>query len=112
IYEIIKINDIGLVPYMNDPYMNLALSTKTFEYAAAGLPVVSSNLYSLSLIFDNSSIKFAQADNAKDFADGIVDLCLHPEKRMEISQNASKVINAISGTVMGKRYLKLVESLR
>lgn len=111
IYEIIKTNDIGLVPYMNDPYMNLALSTKTFEYAAAGLPVVASNLYSLSLIFDNSSIKFAQADDAKAFADGIVDLCLNPEKRMEISQNASEVVNAISGTVMGKRYLKLVESL-
>ncbi|MCU7491206.1 MAG: glycosyltransferase family 4 protein [Bacteroidota bacterium] len=111
IYEIIKKSDLGLVPYVDDPYMNLALSTKTFEYAATGLPVIASNLYSLSLIFDQSSIKFARADKPEAFADAIAELCLSPEKRMQISQNANEVVSAISGTVMGKRYLNLVESL-
>lgn len=111
IYEIIKKSDIGLVPYVNDPYMNLALSTKTFEYAATGLPAVASNLYSLSLIFDDRSIRFAEADNPRAFAEGIIDLCMDPEKRMQISQNANEVVSAISGTVMGKRYLNLVENI-
>lgn len=111
IHEIIKKSDIGLVPYVNDPYMNLALSTKTFEYAATGLPVVASELYSLSLIFDQSSIKFATADNPEAFSDAIAELCLSPEKRMQISQNANEVVAAISGSVMGKRYLRLVESM-
>jgi glycosyltransferase involved in cell wall biosynthesis len=111
IHEIIRKSDIGLVPYVNDQYMNLALSTKTFEYAATGLPVVASRLYSLSLIFDEGSIRFARADSAGDFAKGIIELCLNPEKRLEISQKANEVVSAISGTVMGRRYLKLVESI-
>lgn len=109
IYEIIKNSDMGLVPYVNDPYMNIALSTKTFEYAAAGLPVVASHLYSLSLVFDDRSLKFVRAEDASGFAAAIAEMCLNPELRCRNSRNASDIVKSISGDVMGRRYLELIK---
>ncbi|MGE5399295.1 MAG: glycosyltransferase family 4 protein [Ignavibacteriales bacterium] len=109
IYEIIKNSDMGLVPYVNDPYMNIALSTKTFEYAAAGLPVVASHLYSLSLVFDDQSLKFVRAEDASGFAAAIAEMCLNPELRCRNSRNASDIVKSISGDVMGRRYLELIK---
>ncbi|MGE5412518.1 MAG: glycosyltransferase family 4 protein [Clostridiales bacterium] len=110
IYEIIRHSDIGLVPYVNDPYMNLALSTKIFEYAASGLPVVASRLESINLIFDDKCLKFADAENPQSFASCIIDLCNDPLVRCTMSVNASKIVSLISGNIMGARYLTLIDS--
>ena len=58
IYTIILQSDIALVPYLCDDFMNLALSTKTFEYVAAGVPVVASRLQSIEAIFHEEDIHY------------------------------------------------------
>lgn len=110
VYEIIKNSDIGIVPYLNSDYMNLSLSTKTFEYAASGLPIVATKLTSLSQIFNNESITFIEELNAENLAASIFELCLNAERRKKLCLNAYELLNKISGDVMGDRYSNLIKN--
>ena len=81
IYKQILTMDLGVVPYLSDNFMNLALSTKTFEYIAAGLPVAASRLKSSEELFDDSCIQYSESGNPEDLAEKITSLCLSPELR-------------------------------
>ena len=111
ISEIIRGADIGLVPYLKDEFMNLALSTKTFEYATTGLPVVASRLNSISSHFDGQSIQFFEPGNAADMADKIHELSLSPDRRRTMVQHARTALDEISGSVMEQRYLAMMHKL-
>jgi glycosyltransferase involved in cell wall biosynthesis len=108
---LIKKSDIGIVPYVNDYYMNLALSTKTLEYAACGLPVVTTRLQTIRSLFDDNSILYTDSDNPEDIAQKVIKLCFEPELRRNLSTNAYKTLEGISWQVMESRYLKLINSV-
>lgn len=110
IYEFIQHSDIGVVPYMNNLYMNIALSTKSFEYAAAGLPVVATRLRTLALTLDDTTMTYSEPDSAKDLAEKIISLALNPERRKTQALNARKALSGISWRVMAKRYLNLIDT--
>ncbi|OGU85070.1 MAG: hypothetical protein A2W11_06420 [Ignavibacteria bacterium RBG_16_35_7] len=109
VYEAIKISDIGVVPYIYSDYMNISLSTKTFEYAASGLPIVATKLLALSDIFEEKSLAFVENLNSVNLAEKIIELCLNPERRKEYSINAYNSLNEISGTIMAEKYFKLIK---
>jgi glycosyltransferase involved in cell wall biosynthesis len=111
INKLISKADIGIVPYVNNYYMNLALSTKTMEYAACGLPVVSTRLQTMLSLFNDSSIAYTKTDNPVDIAQNTIKLCLDPSLRMKLSENAHNVLKGISWRVMESRYLNLIHSL-
>ena len=110
IYGFVKESDFGIVPYVNNEYMNLCLSTKMFEYNASLLPVIASRLKSPAMIFGDDSIAYAEPDNVHDFADKLVELCSNPTKRKTMTVNAYSVLQSISGQIMSERYLHLVGS--
>ena len=110
VYEIIKASDIGVVPYLSNDYMNLSLSTKTFEYAASGLPVVATKLVTLNKTFGDNSIQYIEELNSQNLAKEIMYLCLKPEKRKDLSINAYNTLSEISGSVMGNRYFNLIKN--
>jgi glycosyltransferase involved in cell wall biosynthesis len=111
IYEIIKSADIGVVPYRSDDCMNLALSTKMFEYTAAGLPVAASRLRSAEAIFDDESIRYAEPGSPADLAEKIAELCLDPKGRRLQAEHAKNAHSKVSAKIMSKRYLSLVQEL-
>ena len=104
-------SDVGLVPYISNDYMNLALPTKAFEYIATGVPVVSSLLDDLSKTFSSNCICYVEDNNPHQLAQKVIELCYDPERRKMQSLSAIKEMNKISGGVMAKRYLSLVNSL-
>jgi glycosyltransferase involved in cell wall biosynthesis len=110
IYGFVKESDFGVVPYINNEYMNLCLSTKMFEYNASLLPVIASRLKSPSMIFGDDSIAYAEPDNAHDFAEKLVMLCSNPSKRKSMATKAYSVLQSISGQIMSDRYLNLIGS--
>jgi glycosyltransferase involved in cell wall biosynthesis len=111
ITEAIRESDLGLVPYESDEFMNLALSTKAFEYATTGLPVVASRLDSMESIFDDECISYADPNSSDDLADKIVEMCLNPELRRSRATKAAQQISQISGAVMAERYVGLMRGL-
>jgi Glycosyltransferase len=110
IYGFIKESDFGVVPYLDNIYMNLCLSTKMFEYNASLLPVVASRLKAPVKIFTDDSIGYTEPGNARDMADKLINLCSDPAKRKTMAANAYSILQSISGQIMAERYVKLIDS--
>ena len=111
IYEVIQRSDIGLVPYHRDGFMELALSTKTFEYAASGLPVVASRLMPVQSVFQSGEITFAEPGDPEDLALRIAELCEDAEARRVSVARSAAALASISGEVMATRYRKVISDL-
>jgi glycosyltransferase involved in cell wall biosynthesis len=103
--------DFGVVPYLSDEFMNLALSTKTFEYVAMNLPVVASKVDSIASIFDDKGVSYFKPGDAEGLAKNILELSSNPEKRKSLVQNAADQYKDYSWPVMSARYTNLVSGL-
>lgn len=104
-------SDIGVVPYLKDPFMNLALSTKVFEYVSMGMPVVAAGLDSIKEIFGEGSIKYFRPGDPADLAEKITEFCRRPEERRVFAEKAVKAYLAVSWPVMSERYLSTINRL-
>lgn len=111
IIEVINRSDFGVVPYLSDPFMNLALSTKIFEYVSMRMPVVASRLQSITSIFDDRSIMYFEPGNPNDLSKKIIEMCGNPEESRKYSEYASQAYSNISWPVMSERYIKTVNGL-
>ena len=111
LYELIRSHDIGIVPYRSDDFMNIALSTKMFEYAASGIPIVASRLRPAESVFNDDCVSFAKPADPDDLADKIADLCSDPELRKNRLQAAYQANEKVAGPVMAKRFIDMIESL-
>lgn len=103
--------DIGVVPYLKDPFMNLALSTKIFEYVSMGMPVVAAGLDSIKEIFGDGSIKYFRPDDPLDMAGKIIEFCRRPEERRIFAEKAARAYREVSWPVMSEKYLATVNGL-
>jgi glycosyltransferase involved in cell wall biosynthesis len=108
ISEIVKTVHIGVVPYLSDSFMNKALSTKTFEYIAAGLPVVASRLNSSLELFNDSCIHYSEPGNSKSICHKIVELAKNPDLQEQKRINAFKQFKDYSDIVMGEKFYNLL----
>jgi glycosyltransferase involved in cell wall biosynthesis len=109
IYRIIGTMDFGVVPYLSDRFMNLALSTKTFEYVAAGLPVVASRLASGEELFDDTCIFYTEPGNTQSLADAILSMCKKPEVCQKKRENAYRRFGNYSGEVVAAGYYGILK---
>lgn len=109
IYKHVLAMDMGVVPYLSDNFMNLALSTKTFEYIAAGLPVTASRLKSSEELFDDTCIHYAQPGNSDDLAEKVIEMCLSPELREDKRNKAYEVFNSnYTSITQNAMYVKML----
>jgi len=79
IIEILNYIDIGVVPDRETNYIHQSLSTKAFEYAVCGIPIVASRLKSIGSVFRPESVLFFETDNPDDFAKKTIELCNNPD---------------------------------
>lgn len=109
IYKLILTTDMGLVPYLSDDFMNIALSTKSFEYIASGLPVVASRLKSAEELFNDDCIQYSEPGNPKSLADNIITMCLDPNIRAQKRSNAYITFSHnYSSIIQNKNYLEII----
>ena len=109
--NLINNHDIGIVPYLQTDYMNLALPTKAFEYIATGLPLISTKLKDLYETFDDSCITYVEDSDSQQFAGAISFICFNPGLSKNRVEAAYQKLSEISGKVMKERYISLYDSL-
>ena len=109
--DIINKHDIGIVPHPSTKYSNISLPTKAFEYVNSGLPVVATRLENLFNTLNDNCITYVEDGNPKEFSEAITYLCLNPEVRKSRADLAYQSIKEISGQVMNKRYVDLIDKM-
>jgi len=108
IRELIIQADFGVVPYLDNTFMNLALSTKTFEYVRMELFVAGSRLDSGLSMFGEDCIGYFTPGDSQSLADTVTAFCLDPDRREDFVRRASEQYTQYSWETMANRYNSLI----
>jgi glycosyltransferase involved in cell wall biosynthesis len=111
IVDFIVQGDVGIIPYRCDGFTELVLPTKAYEYAWMQRPMIASDTSAIRSMFRPESIVLCDPTNPADFAQAIIDLYHHPEKRSSMVANAEADYQPYRWEVMAKRYLHLLAAL-
>jgi glycosyltransferase involved in cell wall biosynthesis len=82
--------DVGIYPALPDPHMSIATPTKLLEFAAMGLPILTSRLGIVEEMFDKSAVMFFDPGDANQFAQCVLRLYESPELRKELVNNTDR----------------------
>ena len=111
IVDFVVHGDVGIIPYRCDSFMELVLPTKAYEYAWMHRPIIASDTRAIRSMFRPASIVLCDPTKPEDFAEAIIDLYQHPEKRTSLVENAAEDYMPYRWEVMAKRYQQLLLSL-
>ena len=102
--------DIGLAPTRHTPFTDYSLSTKVYEYAAMGRPVVASRLPMVIATFGDDVVTYEPGDSG-DLARAIKDIVRDADARRARVERARARVQGLSWEVESVRYLALVDGL-
>jgi glycosyltransferase involved in cell wall biosynthesis len=103
--------DIGVAPTRRDPFTDVSLSTKIFEYAAMGKPVVATDLPMVAATFPRGSITTYEPGDPGSLAAAVESLIDDVAAREAAVRAAAVVVDARSWERESGRYVALVDSL-
>ncbi len=99
--------DIGLVPKRDGVFIGEAISTKMFDFAAVGLPIICSKTAGDSLYFDETMVQFFEPENSDQLAESIINLYHNYELRKKYSKNATKLIQKMNWQIAQKELIDI-----
>ena len=103
--------DIGIAPTRRDEFTDLSLSTKVYEYAAMGLPVVASRLPLVERTFPDGTVWTYTPGDARSLADAVVRISDDAPARDEAVTRTASIVADAAWEVESVGYLGLVEGL-
>ncbi len=103
--------DIGVYPALPDPHMNIATPMKVLEYATVGIPIIASRLKVLEDLFGDAAILFFEAGEVEQFVRCVIELFNNPDRRLQLTQNADKVLLQHNWEDQRHAYLHLLSRL-
>ena len=103
--------DIGLAPTRQDQFTDMSLSTKVFEYAAMGKPVVATRLPMVEATFPKGTVATYTPGDAAEMADAILALVDDAAAREKAVAETAEIVRAGSWEQESQGYLALVERL-
>ncbi len=110
--SIIENADLGVVPKRRNPFSDEAFSTKTLEFMALNVPVLVANTKIDKFYFDDSVVKFFEAENEEDLAKAMLTLLRDPQLRQRLAANGREYVGKNSWEVKKEVYLDLVDAAR
>jgi glycosyltransferase involved in cell wall biosynthesis len=109
--KVYKDFDLGVIPKRGGIFAEEAFSTKTFDYMAAGLPIVASKTKIDQYYFDDSIIMFFEPENYEELAKCIIALYHDPEKRQDLMACGKKFVETNNWECKKCIYLKIIDNL-
>jgi glycosyltransferase involved in cell wall biosynthesis len=103
--------DIGIAPTRRDPFTDVSLSTKVFEYAAMGKPVVASHLPMVERTFPPGTVRTYEPGDAAALAAAIATIVDDPLAREAAVERTAAIVARAAWEHEAEGYLALVESL-
>lgn len=103
--------DIGLAPTRRSEMTDHSLSTKLFEYAALGKPVVASALPTVSRYFEPGTVAGYEPGNPDDLARAILELVDDAGGRAARVARTGRRVHELGWDREAQRYVALVERL-
>jgi glycosyltransferase involved in cell wall biosynthesis len=103
--------DIGLAPTRRDPFTDLTLSTKVYEYAAMGKPVVASRLPMVVSTFPAGTVATYDSGDDADMAAALVAFADHPIAREAAVARTAAVVHEEAWEQASRVYVAIVDRL-
>ncbi len=103
--------DIGIIPYKCNGFAELVLPTKCYEYAWMQRPMIASNTRAIRSMFRPESLVLCDSSKPESFAEAIIDLYQHSEKRAQMVVSAAEDYESYRWENMAQRYQQLLMSL-
>jgi glycosyltransferase involved in cell wall biosynthesis len=103
--------DIGLAPTRRTEFTDFSLSTKIFEYAAMGKPVIGSRLPMVEAMFPPGTVATYEAGDAEGLARAILELVDSADEREARVAATGAIVREVAWERESVRYLDLVERL-
>jgi glycosyltransferase involved in cell wall biosynthesis len=103
--------DIGLAPTRRNAFTDFSLSTKIFEYAAMGKPVVASRLPMIERTFPAGTVATYEPGNADDMARRVIELAEGQAERDRRVALTSERVRDFGWERESMRYRALVDRL-
>lgn len=102
---------IGLLPFRSTPHIRITLANKQFDYMAAGLPVIASDVPPMRRIIEETdSGVVVQPEDAVALAGAIVSLCTDDEVASSLGRNGQLAVDKkYNWNVDGARLVEAVE---
>ena len=102
---------VGIIPYESSSGTHCAFVAKLVEYAALGLPVVSTPLAGVKSFFgDEPSVRFSAFDGGQ-FANDVIDLLDNPPPRAESERLARRVAVELDWPVICAKAVDRLEAI-
>jgi glycosyltransferase involved in cell wall biosynthesis len=103
--------DVGVVAMKRDPFRDVTLAGKMFDYIAMRKPMVVSRTHSVVTTFGCSCFEFFESDDPVDLARAIRSLHADPERRQRFVERAAKVAEPYRWEEQRQVYRRMVERL-
>jgi D-inositol-3-phosphate glycosyltransferase len=104
-------SDIGLAPTRHDPFTDMSLSTKVFEYAAMGKPVVASALPMVERTFPPGTVAAYRPGDAEAMVAAILGLVDDPVAREAATVRTMAIVRERAWEREALAYVALVDRL-
>lgn len=97
--------DVSVVPYEADPYMGIAYSTKAFELAMMGIPIVASDQPGIREQFSDAAVRYFTPGDEHALAEQLHQLYLHPAQATAQAHAAHEELRRFDWATISAEYL-------
>jgi glycosyltransferase involved in cell wall biosynthesis len=109
--DLVQQADVGVVPYLQNPFTDLLYPTKAFEYIAMGVPVIISRTGAILELFAEVPDLFVEPGDVNDLALRILELYQNRARRIQLGDAAQRVYAPHTWERQRQAYLLLMGQL-